>query len=148
MYLNDVDFQTVIQDTPLVSIDLIIKNTQGHILLGKRNNRPAQGYWFVPGGRIRKNESLAMAFKRLTLAELDQAFSIEDTSFLGVFEHFYGDSVFGNQPSTHYVAMAYEFSIDHTLETLPLDQHHKYQWFTIKDLLQDADVHENTKAYF
>lgn len=148
MYLNDEDFQTIIQNTPLVSIDLIIKNDQGLILLGKRNNRPAQGYWFVPGGRIRKNERLADAFIRLTLTELGQTFLIDEASFLGTFEHLYVDSVFGSQSSTHYVVLAYEFSMNHTLEPLPLDHHDKYQWFSINDLLEDSNVHENTKAYF
>lgn len=148
MYLNHEDFYTVIQNTPLVSIDLIVKNMQGYILLGKRNNRPAQGYWFVPGGRIRKNESLAMAFERLTINELGQAFSIDEASALGVFEHLYLDGVFDYQLSTHYIVLAYELSIDYALELLPLEQHHKYQWFAINDLIEDADVHENTKAYF
>lgn len=44
---------------PLVSIDLMIKNAQDQMLWGRRNNRPAQGYWFVPSGRICKNEGLA-----------------------------------------------------------------------------------------
>lgn len=148
MYLNNEDFQTVIQNMPLVSFDFIIKNNEAHILLGKRKNRPAQGYWFVPGGRICKNESFAGAFKRLTLAELGQNFSIDDAIFLGAFEHLYVDSVFGSDSSTHYVVLAYELSVNHILEKLPLDQHHKYKWFAIKDLLQDNDVHENTKAYF
>lgn len=148
MYLNNEDFHAVIKNTPLVSIDLIIKNTQGCILLGKRNHRPAQGYWFVPGGRICKNEHLADAFKRLTYTELDQDFLIDEADFLGVFEHFYTDSVFGSQPSTHYIALAYHLSVNRTFDTLPIDQHDDYQWFAINDLLEDADVHENTKAYF
>lgn len=44
---------------PLVSIDLMIKNAQDQMLWGRRNNRPAQVYWFVPSGRICKNEGLA-----------------------------------------------------------------------------------------
>jgi colanic acid biosynthesis protein WcaH len=43
-------FKTVIASTPLISIDLIVRNNQQQILLGKRLNKPAQGYWFVPGG--------------------------------------------------------------------------------------------------
>ena len=39
-------FKAVIASTPLVSIDLIVMNSQGEILMGLRNNRPAQGYWF------------------------------------------------------------------------------------------------------
>ncbi|WP_156484218.1 NUDIX domain-containing protein, partial [Kluyvera intermedia] len=70
MFLSQQAFATVVESTPLISIDLIVENEQGEILLGKRTNRPAQGYWFVPGGRVQKDESLADAFARLTEAEL------------------------------------------------------------------------------
>ena len=64
-------FKTIIASTPLISIDLIIRNKNGDVLLGKRINRPAQGFWFVPGGRVLKDESFALAFKRLIKVELD-----------------------------------------------------------------------------
>ena len=70
MFLSTQDFATVVRSTPLVSIDLIVENAQGEYLLGKRTNRPAQGFWFVPGGRVQKDETLADAFARLTQAEL------------------------------------------------------------------------------
>ena len=53
-FLSESTFQTIIGATPLVSIDLIVKNAKGEVLLGYRTNRPAQGYWFVPGGRVQK----------------------------------------------------------------------------------------------
>ncbi|WP_259346526.1 NUDIX domain-containing protein [Vibrio rotiferianus] len=53
------------RSTPLVSIDLVIENAQGQTLLWLHNNRPAQGFWFVPGGRVLKGESLKDAFLRL-----------------------------------------------------------------------------------
>lgn len=65
MWLSDETFKSVIQHTPLISIDLIVRNEQGEVLLGKRVNAPAKGYWFVPGGRVRKNETLDDAFVRL-----------------------------------------------------------------------------------
>ena len=70
MFLSQEDFATVVRATPLISIDLIVENERGEFLLGQRTNRPAQGYWFVPGGRVQKDETLAQAFERLTLAEL------------------------------------------------------------------------------
>jgi colanic acid biosynthesis protein WcaH len=40
-------FKTIIKSTPLVSIDLIVRNAQGEILLGKRTNRsPGSGLSF------------------------------------------------------------------------------------------------------
>ncbi|WP_306671513.1 hypothetical protein [Endozoicomonas sp. ONNA2] len=59
-------FKTVVASTPLVAIDLIVRNSQE---LGLRNNRPAQVYWFVTGGRILKNEWFENAFHRLIKVE-------------------------------------------------------------------------------
>ena len=70
MFLRQEDFATVVRSTPLVSLDFIVENSRGEFLLGKRTNRPAQGYWFVPGGRVQKDETLEAAFERLTMAEL------------------------------------------------------------------------------
>lgn len=151
MYLNDNDFRTVIQSTPLVSIDLIIKNSKDEILLGERVNRPAQNFWFVPGGRILKMESIHDAFQRLTLVELGQQFSIDDAKLLGPYDHFYSDCVFGPDVSTHYVAIAYELLVGNSfdqLSSLPKNQHGNYRWSGIIDLLANPNVHVNTKAYF
>ena len=77
-FLEKSVFTTVINSTPLVSIDLLIENTDGKILLGYRNNRPAKGYWFVPGGRIQKGESMDDAFQRLTQSEIGEVFKREN----------------------------------------------------------------------
>ena len=149
MFLDKETFSTVIESTPLVSIDLVVKNKQGKALLGERLNKPAQGFWFVPGGRILKNESLVDAFKRLTAEELGQTLSIEQAQLLGPFDHFYNDNVFGDAFSTHYVAIAYELTLETEVDQLPLNvQHESYQWFDIDDLLQNDNVHQNTKNYF
>lgn len=147
MFLSASDFTAVLANTPLVSIDLIVQNAQGQILLGERKNRPAQGYWFVPGGRILKNESLAAAFKRLTKDELGTEFSIDAASLQGPYDHFYSDSVFGETPSTHYVAIAYRLPVI-TLPALPEEQHSGYRWFSVDELLSHPQVHSHTKAYF
>lgn len=47
-------FLSVVNMTQIVSIDLIVKNDKGQILLGKRKNSPAKGFYFVPGGRLFK----------------------------------------------------------------------------------------------
>lgn len=148
MLLDKQTFQTIIENAPLISIDLIVKNHQGQVLLGKRNNPPAQHYWFVLGGRIRKNETFIEAFSRLTLQELGQSFSLNNAKFIAPYQHFYTDSVFANNISTHYVVLAYQLTIDADLLALPLEQHNKYHWFDIDELLVDKQVHQFTKDYF
>lgn len=147
MFLPKDTFKTIVSNTPLVSIDFIIKNSSGQILLGRRKNPPAKNYWFVPGGRIQKNESLSLAFKRLTKQEIGVEFSITQASLLGPFDHFYSDSIFGEEISTHYVAIAYSLDAIH-LPSLPDQQHSEYHWFSISDIHHGLDIHKNTKAYF
>lgn len=50
-------FRTVIASTPLVSIDIVISDLAGRILMGKRRNDPAKGTWFVPGGGYSKTRA-------------------------------------------------------------------------------------------
>jgi len=149
MFLDQPTFSTVIASTPLVSIDLVVINTLGQALLGQRLNRPAKGDWFVPGGRVLKDESLNTAFKRLTQDELGEEFDISQAALIGPYDHFYNDNVFGNAFTTHYVAIAYVLQLDCELSLLPLNiQHGQYQWFDISTLLTDPEVHLHTQWYF
>ena len=61
MRLAHSDFLAVVAHAPLVSLDLVVRDPDGCVLVGLRTNRPAQGSWFVPGGRIYKNERVAEA---------------------------------------------------------------------------------------
>ena len=148
MFLDKETFRTVVRSAPLVSIDLVVINSLGQVLLGQRTNRPAQGFWFVPGGRILKNEAMAAAFLRLSKAELGFASELGDAEFLGVYEHFYTDNFSGTDFSTHYVVLGYRLVHDLDLNSLPDAQHHSYRWFDVAELLASVQVHDNTKAYF
>jgi colanic acid biosynthesis protein WcaH len=73
LWLSDDVFSTACAALPLVSIDLMVTRPgqQGReLLLGLRNNRPAQGWWFTPGSRIRKNEALDSAMRRVAQDEI------------------------------------------------------------------------------
>lgn len=151
MWLADETFKGIIQHTPLISIDLILRNEKGEVLLGKRVNAPAKGYWFVPGGRVRKNETLDDAFVRLVKEELgiESGITRADAKFLGVYEHFYEDCVFGEDVSTHYIVLAYEFSLNELdISTSPLQQHELYKWWLEKHDFDEPMIHINSLIYF
>ncbi|WP_371185683.1 GDP-mannose mannosyl hydrolase [Thalassotalea maritima] len=148
MFLPKDVFSTVIESTPLVSIDLVIKSKQGQCLLGYRTNRPACGFWFVPGGRILKGERVDTAFSRLVKAELGVDMTMSQAKSLGVYDHFYDDYVFGEGISTHYVVLAYEIEVDIKVDALPTSQHSNYKWFDVETLLADESVHCHSKWYF
>lgn len=149
MFLSKQRFSQVVESTPLVSIDLVIEDESGQVLLGERLNRPAQGFWFVPGGRILKDEKLEDAFFRLTSEELGRGFKLSQATLLGPYTHLYDDNVFGNEFTTHYVAIAYKLVVTRSELNLPMDvQHSRYCWCHKDELLTSDKVHIHTKWYF
>ncbi len=145
--MTDEQFLHIISATPLVSIDLILRDETGRVLLGHRLNRPAKGSWFVPGGRIRKNERVAEALQRISQRELGIA--IGNAKLVGVFDHLYDDN-FLSAPdvATHYVVLGYSGELHSQLRLKHDDQHAALRWWPVEELLSSPDVHENTKAYF
>jgi colanic acid biosynthesis protein WcaH len=143
--LPESTFKTIVASTPLVSIDLLVRNLQGNILLGKRVNRPAQGVWFVLGGKVLKDEPNEQAYIRLLKIEL----GIDKTSscFKGVYQHFYEDNFSEENFTTHYIVMAYEVLFTADMASLHAAQHHDYRWFSKTNLLNHDEVHMHTKWY-
>ncbi len=142
-------FASVVAHAPLVAIDLIVTDAQGAVLLGLRNNPPAQGFWFVPGGRIRKNETLNTAFMRISEDELGCAVPIAQSRLMGVFEHFYDVNFAGvSGASTHYIVLAYHLQTEHQTFALSRQQHSHTIWMQPDQAKQHPRVHPYTQAYF
>ncbi|AOB30548.1 GDP-mannose mannosyl hydrolase [Bordetella sp. H567] len=149
--LSEEHFRAAVDMLPLVSIDLLVRDPRGRYLLGLRGNPPAQGRWFVPGGRIRKGEALAQALRRLADEELGMSLPPVRWRLRGVYEHFYDVNFAGESGmSTHYVVLAYQVQLPSgpLAAALPATQHLGYRWDTPEDAATDPDVHPYTKAYF
>ncbi len=148
-YISDKDFAHIVRFAPLVSIDLIIRGAGDRILVGLRTNEPAKGYYFVPGGAIRKNETIARAFTRILQAETGLPARFEDSHFIGIYEHLYATNRFGDAGyGTHYVVLAYELRFNDSPTLQGDSQHSDFKWLTKAELIAREDVHENTKRYF
>lgn len=150
--LTDDELLQVIQNRPLVSIDLILRDPKHHILLGLRKDRPAQGVWFVPGGAIKKTEKIEKAMKRLLDEELHVKADFQAIRFVGYYDHYYEDDNFLNRPNvdTQYVVLAIEVPVVDRpdLNQLPTTWHSDWRWFSPTEALAASTVHENTRRYF
>jgi colanic acid biosynthesis protein WcaH len=132
MKITDKHLLEIIKTTPLVSIDLVIRNPTEKVLLGNRINRPAKGYWFVPGGRIIKNETIGHALKRISKAEVGLDLSNEAPSLLGAYDHIYEDNFLNvDGINTHYVVLAFAILLHHEIEFSPDEQHSDLKWWEI-----------------
>jgi colanic acid biosynthesis protein WcaH len=64
-------FYFVSQLTPLINVDLLIKNKNGQVLLTWRNDRFYGPAWHIPGGIIRFKENIEDRIEKVALTELD-----------------------------------------------------------------------------
>lgn len=70
---------------PVVCVDLVITCGK-RVLLARRINDPEKGKWFFPGGRVRKDERLASAAKRILLDEV--GLRATKITYLDLYEYF------------------------------------------------------------
>jgi len=139
--LSDEDWATVVRHVPVVSVDLVVETDDG-VVLGKRENEPAKGEWFVPGGRVQKHEGLAEAVRRVARTELDTAVTIERE--LGVYEHFWDTADVPDADGKHYVPIGYHVrSTDNTAFRAD-DQHAAVDVFAPPF---EFDLHPYVEAY-
>ena len=64
MWIPDEIYKQVLQSMPIPCVDLLVTNEQGQVLLVRRNNEPAQGQWWFPGGRVHFGEPRLDAARR------------------------------------------------------------------------------------
>ena len=149
-FLLSADFFRAVDSLPLVSVDLVLINPADQILLGKRRNAPARHWWFTPGGRVRKNEPLWHCLQRVAFAELGlQANDVHDAKLMGAWDHFYQDSAFSTEVSTHYVNLPHVLRLPYTLDlnALPSDQHSAWRWQDVQTVAVAHDVHPYVRIY-
>ena len=134
------DWATIVANVPIVSVDLLVKH-DGGVMFGKRTNAPAEGYWFVPGGRVEKGETRREAVHRVAADELGVSVTI--TESLGAFEHFYGTSDVDGVENKHYLANGYVVEVSEG--ELTTDEQHD----TLQVFQSPPDpFHQHIRAYF
>lgn len=151
MFTPREEYLHVIKHTQLVSVDLIILDQENNVLLGLRENEPAKNTWFVPGGRIFKNENLKEALERVSQKELGLTLNQDNSKveLFGVYNHTYRNNFDNDDFGTKYIVFAHIIKVNKENIKLECDeQHSSLRWFTIKDLLEDKQVHQFIKYYF
>lgn len=164
-WLSEHAFVQAVSALPLVSVDWVLVNPAGELLLGLRRNAPARDWWFTPGGRVRKNEAVGACLERVALGELGLPFDRLKANgeglsaggeglgavgmLMGVWDHFYEDSAYSSEVSTHYVNLPHLWRLEQTLDlaALPTDQHSSWRWQSAKDAAVADDVHPYVRVY-
>lgn len=96
---------------PLVNVDLLIRNEEGHVLLTWRHDEIFGSGWHIPGGCVRLGERFADRIIAVATGELGVSVSFESTP-VGIFETI--DSTRSDR--RHHVSILFECTL-----TSPLD---------------------------
>jgi colanic acid biosynthesis protein WcaH len=115
-------FDIIVENIPILCVDGFIIS-DGKILLLKRNNYPAKNEWWVPGGRVLKNEALSDAIFRKVKEETN--LETEIIKQIGVCETIF--------ETKHTVNICYLLRIKKTKIILNSD-HSEYKWFHLNQL--------------
>lgn len=141
-WIHGEEWATVVRNVPIVSVDLVVR-IDGGVLLGRRENEPARGEWFVPGGTVFKNERETEAVRRVARTELGCEVELLDR--LGSFEQFYETSDVDGVDTKHYLAQAFVVRPTEGSSVDPDDQHSELAVF--EPPFDDVDLHPYVARY-
>jgi len=133
------EYTLIVEKTPLCCVDLIIVKDK-KVLVVKRKNKPAQGVYWFPGGRVHKNEKLKDAVLRKARQEV--GVDVEIIKNIGAFETIFPDSNFSNKTGTHSINSV--FLVSPKSDHLILDeQSEDFRWIDkiekdLPDYIQDS----------
>ncbi|MBI2602107.1 MAG: NUDIX domain-containing protein [Deltaproteobacteria bacterium] len=139
MRLNEEEYRRFLSTMPIVCVDCVVRRkSDGKFLLIKRKNEPLKGLYWVPGGRLLKNERLDDAVRRKMKEEI--GVEVEILKHLGYFEEFFERTEQNADSGVHSLSMVY--LVEPVSETIVLDdQSSDWDWF---DELPEQLVHYKT----
>jgi len=76
--LPDEIFYFISRTTPMVNVDLLIKDENGRTMLSWRDDKYAGGGWHIPGGIIRYKETLHSRLLKVAQKEVGRDVSFEE----------------------------------------------------------------------
>jgi ADP-ribose pyrophosphatase YjhB (NUDIX family) len=83
--LSQSEFDSIYSKVPRLTVEIIVKNSEGAIYLTQRAIEPCKGQWHLPGGTVRFGESLRSAVRRIALREL--GIHVQEATNRGVVEY-------------------------------------------------------------
>jgi colanic acid biosynthesis protein WcaH len=143
-------FRSIVIDTVLVCLELLIESESQEILVGSRGNSPAKGKPFVPGGRIEKGETSREALVRISKEELGIELRGENATLHGIYHHRFADSSFAEPAvdTTEYITIACLFRLSSEESFKPDSQHDRLQFIPIHVVRTHPEIHEFTQSCF
>lgn len=119
MFIPDLEYKKILEYLPIVCVDLLIIYDNKCLLLF-RNNEPAKGQYWFPGGRINKMETIRDASIRKAKEETN--LNCEFIDIVSVEETIFNDS------DLHTINICCYLTVNN-IDKLQFDKYHSdYKW--------------------
>lgn len=144
MFIEKELYKNILDCMPIPTVDILFLNSRWELLLGKRNNEPLFGVYYIPGWRVNKWERSIDAVKRKAHEELGLDIDISKLRFIGVYDDIFENSAFENI-STHCIPVTYSYQLSGEEESqLSLwdAQHSDLRFFS----LDNPSLHQMVKV--
>lgn len=124
LHLSPQEFAESFRTVPRIAVNLVAKDSEGRVLLVRRNIPPQEGAWHMPGGFILKNETIEACRDRVAEKELGIQISKDaHVDLLGVFDDIDKD------PRGHVIDLAFGVSLDEGRQIPPSDENSEARFF-------------------
>lgn len=151
--INKKVYKQILDLMPICCVDLVLYN-KGKILLAKRKNNPAKDQWWVPGGRVLKNEKLTDSVKRKAKDELGVDVNIKKV--IGIYEIKFNKGPFKNiKNGIHNISVNFLVELKNEKDCIKLDKTNKMYKFVdridsslhpyVKEVIADSKVLKNQR---
>ncbi len=120
MFVSEFQYCSILDVMPISCVDVIIQHESKILLIHRKKSEDMGDLWWIPGGRIHKNETFENAVKRKAVTETGLQVHVlkKCNSYEGFYESKKCDS------GTHFITTVYitkpvkltEIKIDHTAD--------------------------------
>ena len=100
-------FYYISSATPIINVDLLIKNKKGYILLAWRDDQYAGKGWHVPGGIIRFKETIKERINEVARIEIGTFIDYYDPEPIAINEIFN----YEREVRSHFISLLYKCSL-------------------------------------
>lgn len=114
--IDDTLYSRFVELMPIACIDVVIHEGDYFVMV-KRNEEPAKGLWWIPGGRLLKDETMEEGAVRK--AKEETGLDVEVERRIGVYDEFFDTSIQGCP--THTVCVAFLVKSKSNLEDTVTD---------------------------
>jgi colanic acid biosynthesis protein WcaH len=132
-------YEQIYRSVPIFCVDIIAVDDQKRFLMVKRKNKPFEGTWWFPGGRVLKNETVHDAALRKLKEETGSAGTF--VREVGFYELIDEDGYFENT-TVHTPVVVCLMKVDATSNIQLDEQGSEYRWDTKIDPNLNPHVRE------